>query len=74
MNAEQRRRISSVGGIAAHAKGKGHEFTTEEARAAGHKGGLATAAAARARRVPSHSEKTLPSPLVVNDLEHDKAG
>ena len=46
MDAERRRRISSVGGKAAHAKGTGHEFTSEEAREAGRKGGLARAARA----------------------------
>lgn len=33
--------ISSKGGRAAHEKGTAYEFTPEEARAAGHKGGLA---------------------------------
>jgi general stress protein YciG len=36
---EKRREISSKGGISAHAKGVGHQFTAEEARAAGAKGG-----------------------------------
>lgn len=35
------REIASKGGIAAHAKGTAHKFTSEEARAAGRKGGLA---------------------------------
>ena len=51
MDPERRRRISSVGGKAAHAKGTGHEFTSEEAREAGRKGGRARAA--RAGRTPS---------------------
>jgi len=34
---EQRREIASQGGRAAHASGNAHEFTTEEARAAGSK-------------------------------------
>lgn len=33
--------IASKGGKAAHAAGTAHEFTTEEARAAGRKGGKA---------------------------------
>lgn len=37
---ERRREIASRGGAAAHAKGKAHEFTQEEARVAGRKGGL----------------------------------
>lgn len=36
------REIARKGGKAAHAKGTAHEFTGEEARAAGRKGGLAT--------------------------------
>lgn len=39
--------IASKGGIAAHAKGTAHEFTQEEARAAGRLGGLAGAAKRR---------------------------
>jgi uncharacterized protein len=36
---EERRRVASMGGKAAHAKGKRHVFTRDEARAAGRKGG-----------------------------------
>lgn len=32
--------IASMGGKAAHVKGKAHEWTSEEARAAGRKGGM----------------------------------
>lgn len=32
--------IASKGGKAAHAKGRAHEFTSEEGRAAGRKGGV----------------------------------
>ena len=41
MSVEMRREIASKGGKAAHEKGTAHEFTSEEARQAGHKGGLA---------------------------------
>lgn len=34
MTREQRDRIASMGGKAAHAKGRAHEFTSDEARAA----------------------------------------
>jgi hypothetical protein len=37
MNPEQQRKIASQGGRAAHASGHAHEFTTEEASAAGRK-------------------------------------
>jgi len=41
MDREKQREIASKGGKAAHAKGTAHEFTPEEAREAGRKGGLA---------------------------------
>jgi hypothetical protein len=41
MDADKRSRIASQGGKAAHAQGKAHKFTPEEARIAGRKGGLA---------------------------------
>jgi len=40
MNAEKQREIARKGGKAAHAKGTAHEFTPEEAREAGRKGGM----------------------------------
>ena len=39
MDAEKQRAIASKGGKAAHLKGTAHEFTSEEARIAGRKGG-----------------------------------
>jgi general stress protein YciG len=39
MDADQQRQIASAGGRAAHASGHAHEFTSEEAREAGRKGG-----------------------------------
>lgn len=41
MSADKQRQIASKGGKAAHEKGTAHEFTSEEARAAGRKGGIA---------------------------------
>jgi uncharacterized protein len=41
MNEEKQRAIASMGGRAAHAQGRAHEFTEAEARAAGRKGGQA---------------------------------
>ena len=40
MDPEKQRSIASKGGKAAHAKGTAHEFTPEEAREAGRKGGM----------------------------------
>lgn len=39
MDEEKQRRIASKGGRAAHAQGRAHEFTSEEARRAGRKRG-----------------------------------
>lgn len=39
MDPEKRRKICSLGGKAAHAKGTAHKWTTEEAREAGRLGG-----------------------------------
>ena len=54
MPAHKRHEISSKGGKASHAKGVAHEWTSEEAREAGHKDGKVAHqrkrdAAARAR-------------------------
>lgn len=39
MDPERQREIARQGGRASHASGRGHEFTPEEASAAGKKGG-----------------------------------
>ncbi len=39
MSPEKQREIASKGGKAAHKKGTAHQFTSEEARIAGRKGG-----------------------------------
>jgi general stress protein YciG len=44
MSSAERSRIASLGGKAAHARGTAHEFTPEEARRAGRKGGKASSA------------------------------
>lgn len=41
MDAERQREIASMGGRAAHQQGTAHEFDSEEARAAGRRGGEA---------------------------------
>ncbi|MCL2640167.1 MAG: KGG domain-containing protein [Phycisphaerales bacterium] len=42
MDPVKQREIASKGGKAAHQKGTAHEFTSEEARIAGRKGGAAS--------------------------------
>jgi len=46
MDKQRQREIASKGGKAAHQKGTAHQFTSDEARVAGRKGGEAS----RARR------------------------
>ena len=41
MDKNKQRTLASKGGLAAHEKGTAHEFTPEEARKAGRKGGEA---------------------------------
>ena len=41
MEPDKQRRIASEGGRASHEKGTAHEFSADEAREAGRKGGLA---------------------------------
>ena len=53
---EERKRISSLGGKAAHAAGTAHEWNHETGQAAGRKGGAAT----HAKR-HSDTEKDLPA-------------
>jgi uncharacterized protein len=48
MDRDKQREIASKGGRAAHLKGTAHEWTSEEAREAGRKGGMAS------HRKPQH--------------------
>lgn len=44
LSPEARREAARRGGLAAHASGRAHEFTRDEARAAGRKGGARVSA------------------------------
>ena len=69
MSPDKQREIASKGGKAAHQKGTAHQFTSEEARAAGRKGGQASGVArskksekARAKTsVKSNAENSTPA-------------
>lgn len=50
MDPQRQREIASEGGRAAHEKGTAHEFTSEEAREAGRKGGQARSQINRSNR------------------------
>jgi len=63
MNGNRQREIASKGGKAAHAKGAAHEWSREQAREAGRKGGLA------ARR-----RKSAAAPALQAEPPHGNAG
>ncbi|MBC7469905.1 MAG: conidiation-specific protein 10 [Ramlibacter sp.] len=56
MDPQRQREIASEGGRAAHERGTAHEFTSEEAREAGRKGGQARAENRSARQRASASQ------------------
>ena len=70
MDRDKQREIASKGGRAAHKKGKAHEWTREEAQAAGRKGGLAgqrrlkESSAVLADGPPPQQDEQLPQPFV----------
>ena len=53
MDRAKQREIASKGGKAAHQKGTAHEWTSEEARDAGRKGGIASHRRRREMMTPS---------------------
>ncbi|HWL40057.1 MAG TPA: KGG domain-containing protein [Gemmatimonadaceae bacterium] len=58
MNPEAQRAIAAKGGRAAHQKGTAHEFTSEEARIAGRKGGEASRGGRRSSGGSDNSSNT----------------
>jgi general stress protein YciG len=62
MSPEKQREIASKGGRAAHQKGTAHEWTSEEARSAGRKGGQISRGG-RGRLVESATAPTSPEPV-----------
>ena len=56
MDRAKQREIASKGGKAAHQKGTAHEWTSEEARDAGRKGGIASHQRRREQSSPSAPE------------------
>lgn len=57
MDKERQREIASKGGQAAHRRGTAHEFTSEEAQAAGRKGGKAAHAKGTAHQFSSEEAR-----------------
>jgi hypothetical protein len=62
MSPEKQREIASKGGRAAHEKGTAHEWTADEARNAGRKGGQVSRGG-RGRLITPPDETTAAGPL-----------
>ena len=60
MTPEKQREIASKGGRAAHQKGTAHEWTSEEARSAGRKGGQISRGG-RGRLIESDAAPAMPA-------------
>ena len=65
MSTEKQREIASKGGRAAHEKGTAHEWTADEARSAGRKGGQVSRGG-RGRLLDPTGE---PLPIAAPDVE-----
>jgi general stress protein YciG len=68
MNPDKQREIASKGGRAAHEQGVAHEWTREQAREAGRKGGLASRKRRSSPAAPSAPEPQDAS--LTDDLSH----
>ncbi|MCD6062144.1 MAG: Stress-induced bacterial acidophilic repeat motif [Flavipsychrobacter sp.] len=68
MDPKQQREIASKGGQAAHQLGVAHEWTSEEARAAGRKGGQASRGGGRSNS-SSRGENTNNTSSNINNPE-----
>src|SRR5262245_16763441 len=62
MSPEKQREIASKGGRAAHEKGTAHEWTAEEARSAGRKGGQVSRGGRGRLPMQAPTDDTTPSP------------
>jgi uncharacterized protein len=65
MDRAKQREIASKGGKAAHQKGTAHEWTSEEAREAGRKGGMASHRRKQQQQQPAETSSG-------NDLENPR--
>jgi len=62
MSPEKQREIASKGGRAAHEKGTAHEWTADEARSAGRKGGQVSRGGRGRLNVPPAETPAPPAP------------
>ena len=70
MDRAKQREIASKGGKAAHQKGTAHEWTSEEARDAGRKGGIASH---RRRREALQQDGSTSQPESTNEQNREMA-
>ena len=61
MSPEKQREIASKGGRAAHEKGTAHEWTADEARSAGRKGGQVSRGGRGRLITPSDQPSSMPT-------------
>ena len=66
MDRSKQREIASKGGKAAHQKGTAHEWTSDEARSAGRKGGQISRGG-RGRLVDGPSGDSMEQPMPTNE-------
>ena len=71
MSPEKQRDIASKGGRAAHQKGTAHEWSSDEAREAGRKGGMASRGGRG--KLPEVTSDTPPVSLGPNDATEPAA-
>ena len=69
MDRSKQRDIASKGGKAAHQKGTAHQWTSEEARAAGRKGGMASHRRKQGIPQPPGDEPQETAPHMTPNLE-----
>ncbi len=58
MDPQRQKEIASAGGIAAHKQGVAHEWSSDEAREAGRKGGQNSRGGGRGRRTEENTNET----------------
>jgi general stress protein YciG len=71
MDRSKQREIASKGGKAAHQKGTAHEWTSEEARDAGRKGGIASHRRRREQAGGSEGDASQPAELATRPIKQD---
>jgi hypothetical protein len=73
MSPEKQREIASKGGRAAHEKGTAHEWTADEARNAGRKGGQVSRGGRGRLIVPAETPSAAPATIVTDSTTGSRA-